>query len=98
MLRTIWLVSIATTIVSLTTFPAVAKKRAKPAQANSATIECFKQYGASIDPVTKQLTLYATERDGMSRLDAVRACISSKSGGPRNNIRIPERVPNAGSG
>lgn len=99
MLRTIPLVLIALSATTLAVTPAVAKKRsAKPAAANSATVECFRQWGAGIDPVTKQLTLYGTERDIMPRLDAVRACIAGKTGGSRNNIRIPERVPNAGNG
>ena len=58
----------------------------KPVAANSlraAQIECLKQYGAYEDPQTKQLKMVGgslTEFE--SRLDAIYACVSQKTGKP----------------
>ena len=71
--------------------------RTSVSQSNSADIECLKKYGAAYNVTTKKWTLYTTERDSMSRLDAVRDCISRATGRRRDAIPIPETVPNAGS-
>jgi hypothetical protein len=88
------LASMALLVVSI---PAEAGKKGARSPANSAQIECFKQWGASYDSATKRWTMYATERDAMGRLDAVRDCIARKTGAPRKGITIPEKWTYPGS-
>lgn len=59
---------------------------------------CDQQAGAGIDPVTKRLTVYATERDAMARLDAYRMCLAGGDRAKANTIPVRERHMNPGGG
>jgi len=78
--------------------PAVAKKKSpRVAGLNEHQLACYKQAGASIDPVTKRWMLYATERDAMSRLDMVKLCLAKGNRAAANRIGVYERASNPGS-
>lgn len=88
---------VAVTLLTLLAGMPGAEARKKPqnaAQAGSARVECFKQYGASYDAANKKWMMYVTERDAMSRLDAVRDCVAKKSGGRDKALAIPEKWSN----
>ena len=59
-------------------------------QMNAAAIECVKQSGGAYDPETKKWVLRSTELHSQSVLEAVRDCISRRTGTPRIAIVIPE--------
>jgi hypothetical protein len=76
--------------------PRPAKTRASRASARQAAaptglrMQCLKQAGASIDPVTKRWTFYMTERDGASRTDMFRLCLAGGDRAKARTIVVPE--------
>jgi len=83
---------IALLLVSLAAVPTDAQKQTTRArQEGSIRVECFKRYGAAYDATTKKWVLHIwSESDLISKLDAVRDCISRGTGIPRDQITIPE--------
>src|SRR5262249_21222033 len=78
--------------------PALAKKKAaRVAGPNEHQLACLKQVGASIDPVTKRWMFYATERDGMGRIDMYKMCLAKGNRAAANRIGVYERASNPGS-
>jgi hypothetical protein len=67
---------------------------AKVQQARSIAEQCAREHGAGYDPVSKQLVMYATERDAMVKLDAYRACVSRRTGVPQRSIPVHEKPLN----
>jgi hypothetical protein len=61
---------------------------------NPAALQCAKENGAGYDPVTKQWTMYGTERDMMGRIDAYRACVARRTGVPQRAVPVRERMVN----
>jgi len=73
------------------------KKRTAPpntrtGQLNTVVIDCWKQYGATYDPVKKKWILYIPEMNAQSVAGAIRRCISSRTGIPQSQIPIPEQT------
>jgi hypothetical protein len=63
-------------------------------QARSIAEQCAREHGAGYDPVSKQLVMYATERDAMVKLDAHSACVSRRTGVPQRWIPVHEKPLN----
>jgi hypothetical protein len=75
--------------------PAEAQTRpANAQQARSIAEQCAREHGAGYDPVSKQLMMYATERDAMVRIDAYRACVSRRTSVPQRAIPVREKPMN----
>jgi len=73
--------------------PADAKKKTAPTDprlSNSPATQCWKQYGAYYDERVRKWIVSPSENAAMSLTDALRKCISEKTGIPVNQIRIPE--------
>jgi hypothetical protein len=56
----------------------------------SAAEECVKQQGGSYDPVRKKWLIHDySEMGGTAKADALRECVSRKTGAPRSQISVP---------
>jgi hypothetical protein len=71
--------------------PASARKKAPSASPKmSAAEECVKQQGGSYDPVRKKWLIHDySEMGGTAKADALRECVSRKTGAPRSQISVP---------
>jgi hypothetical protein len=76
--------------------PSSKKSAGRAAPANTSVARCMQQAGGSIDPVTKRWTFYATERDGMGRLDMYRMCLAGGDRAKANTVPVRERALNPG--
>jgi hypothetical protein len=66
------------------------EKRTAAGSYRSAVLECWKQHGARWDPNLQKWMTYPSPQLSMVLADAIRACISRRTGIPRNQIPIPE--------
>ena len=88
-------VGVTLLVVLISTVPAGAQKkktRGGTGGLNAAIIECWKQHGAAYDPVKKKWILYTTELNIAFIGDAIRRCISRRTGIPPGKIPIPEET------
>jgi len=86
-------VAVILLVVLIGTVPAGAKKtRSGTGRLNAASLECWKQYGAAYDPVKKKWILFTSEEYTASIGDAIRRCISRRTGIPPSKIPIPEEI------
>jgi hypothetical protein len=78
-------------IGSTAVLSAPAKKRAPSTSPKiSAVEECVKQQGGSYDPVSKKWLIHDySEMGGTAKADALRECLSRKTGTPRHQIPVP---------
>ena len=85
---------------STSTAPAASVRHAATRAAATPTglrMECLKQAGASLDPVTKRWTFYMTERDGASRTAKFRLCLAGGDRAKARTLAVPERATNPAS-
>jgi hypothetical protein len=95
MIRPLRAVALAALAIGCAATAAEAQNRpANAQQARSIAEQCAREHGAGYDPVSKQLMMYATERDAMVRMDAYRACVSRRSGVPQRSIPVREKPMN----
>jgi hypothetical protein len=95
MIRPLRAAAVASLAICCAASTAEAQNRpAKAQQVRSAAEQCAREHGAGYDPVSKQLVMYATERDAMVKLDADRACVSRRTGVPQRSILVHEKPMN----
>lgn len=99
MLRAFCTVTVTVAALAFAASPALAakKKSTRTANPNAHVLACYKQAGASIDPVTKRWMFYATERDAMGRLDMVKMCLARGNRDAAKKIGVYERASNPGA-
>jgi hypothetical protein len=87
----LWAIALALIVGSTAAESATAKKRPPRASPSiSAVEECVKQQGGSYDPVRKKWLIHDySEMGGTAKADALRQCLSRKTGAPQNQISVP---------
>ncbi len=87
----LWAIALALIVGSTTAESATAKKRPPRASPGiSAVEECVKQQGGSYDPVRKKWMIHDySEMGGTAKADALRDCLSRKTGTARGQIPVP---------
>jgi hypothetical protein len=84
--------AVALILGSTTAGSAPARKKAPTASSGASAVEeCCKQQGGTFEPVSRCTIYDFSEHGSMSKQDAFRQCISSKTGLRRDQIPIHQR-------